>query len=132
MEWILGMDNNWCTEREQGVKQWNEKTISYHSASLGNCFSFFLSNDVSLLWKFKTGRISRRKLVFRFNTEKYGNMSLCVPLWLCTDMRKIKNQEMRHKMSKHNFHSRVNLASFVRNILSNLTKAHCLSELRSF
>ena len=49
---------------------------------------------------------------------------LCVPLWLGTDMRKIKNQEMRHRTSKHNFHTRVNLRIIVRNILSNLTKVH--------
>ena len=39
--------------------------------------------------------MSSRKLVFCFNAEKYGNIPLCVPLWLGTDMRKIKNQEMR-------------------------------------
>ena len=76
--------------------------------------------------------MSSRKLVFCFNAEKYGNMSLCVPLWLGTDMRKIKNQEMRHRMSKHNFHTRVNLRIIVGNILSNLTKVHVLSELSSF
>ena len=46
------------------------------------------------------------------------NMEICplyVPLLLGTDMTKIKNQGMRNRTSKHNFHTRANLGVFFRN-----------------
>ena len=117
---VLRMDGNWCRELELGVKQWNEKTISYHSASLGSCFSLFLSNDVSLLWNFRQEGHQAGNLSFVLTPRNLEICPLYVPLLLGTDMTKIKNQGTRNRMSKHNLHTRANLGVVFRNNYFNL------------